>query len=117
LFRTMNPRDLLPLRPLFLSVLLAVREDPQHGYDVLERVNQDQGEYAILGPGSLYRTLKEMRDLGLIERRPMPAGVKDGRRAYHAITDAGRSVLRLEVDRLQQAMTRAGVGLVPERTA
>jgi len=113
----MNPQDLLPLRPLFLSVLLAVREEPQHGYDVLERVNQDQGEYAILGPGSLYRTLKEMRELGLIERRPMPAGVQDGRRAYHAITDDGRRVLRLEVDRLQRAMTRAGVPFASEHPA
>ena len=110
----MEVHELLPLRPLFLSVLLALREEPQHGYDVLEQVNQDQGRYTILGPGSLYRTLKEMRELGLIERRPMPEGESDGRRAYHAITTVGHRVLNLEVDRLQRAMVRAGVGWAQE---
>ena len=83
----MNPRDALPLRPVILSILLALKSGPRHGFEILESVESEQRLPSFLGPGSLYRTLKEMRDAGLIEYREPPTEDEDNRRHYHGLTE------------------------------
>ncbi|NIP60811.1 MAG: PadR family transcriptional regulator [Gemmatimonadetes bacterium] len=112
----MNPEDALPLRPVILSVLLALKDGPRHGYEVLESVESEQRLPSFLGPGSLYRTLKEMRERGLIEYRDPPADEDDRRRHYHGLTELGARVLEAEAFRLQEAFERSGL-VPPEEPA
>ncbi len=104
----MNPEDCLPLRPIILSVLLALRGGPRHGFEILETVESDQLLPSFLGPGSLYRTLKEMREEGFIEYSTAPVEDDDKRRHYHGLTDFGARVLEAEAWRLQTALTNSG---------
>ena len=73
---------------------------PRHGYDVMQRVNENLGRRALLGPGTLYRVLKELRDEGWIEETPPPDPDVDQRRRYYALTERGRSVVEAESQRL-----------------
>jgi len=53
----------------------------------------------VLGPGTLYRTLKELRDDGLIDYAKAPADA-DSRRRYYTITAEGRKAARAEAARM-----------------
>jgi DNA-binding PadR family transcriptional regulator len=55
-----------------------------------------------LGPGTLYRSLKEMTRNGLVAEIPAPAEDEDPRRKFHQITEEGRAVLGVEAARYQQ---------------
>lgn len=112
-----DPRGLLPLRPAIFSVLAALRGGPTHGYGILERVNRELGERAIVGPGTLYRTLKEMRDQGLVEYAPPPAADPDpdGRRQYYRSTAFGGAVCEAEARRIAALLVGSGLDhLVPD---
>jgi hypothetical protein len=62
----------------------------------------DVDEVQRLGPGTLYRSLKEMVRDGLVIEIPPPAEDEDPRRKFRQITDAGRSVLEAEAVRYQR---------------
>lgn len=97
--------DLLPLRPVVFSVLAVLRSGPTHGHGVMESVNHHIGRPVLLGPGTLYRVLKEMREEGLLEYAPPPDGDDvDGRRQYHRLTDLGRRTVEAEARRLASLM-------------
>ena len=64
---------------------------------------------AILGPGTLYRTLKEMREQGLIEPGQAPEG-EDARRQYYTLTRAGRQVAAAEAARMSALVDEARAG-------
>jgi PadR family transcriptional regulator PadR len=79
------PKDFL--RP---ALLLLLREDPAHGYDLLERAR-------TLGfdgsdPGGLYRTLRKLEDEGLVRSAWEPSEAGPKRRIYQ-ITRAGMEEL------------------------
>lgn len=97
--RPSRPEDLIPLRPVYLSVLLVLRSGPQHGFAVMDRANEHLGRHAVLGPGTLYRTLKEMRETGLVSHADAPDAT-DGRRQYYQLTDLGLGVVEAEARRL-----------------
>jgi DNA-binding PadR family transcriptional regulator len=102
----------LPVRPAAYAVLLALAEAPRAGFEVMERANASLPGRPILGPGSLYRLLRELRRAGWVERVPAPGDPEeetDDRRSYHALTDLGRQVVRAETARLLRAMRAAGV--------
>jgi len=79
------PEELLPLHPVQLSILLVLRSGAVHGYGIMKRVNDGFGRRELVGPGTLYRTLKEMRDADLIEPGEPPVHEEDvdGRRQYY----------------------------------
>jgi DNA-binding PadR family transcriptional regulator len=102
----------LPVRPAAFAVLAALRDGPAAGFTVLERANQALPGRPILGPGTLYRLLLEMRQDGLIERTAAPReepGGADERRTYHRLTPLGRSVLLAEAERLRRILGAAGL--------
>lgn len=104
--------DLLPVRPAAFAVLAALGDEPRPGFEILERVNASVRSKPLLGPGTLYRLMREMRRDGWIERTAVPSGAdggEDERRQYHALTPLGRQVLKAEATRLQRAMTMAGL--------
>jgi DNA-binding PadR family transcriptional regulator len=100
--RVEEPRDLLPLRPAVLHILLALADEDRHGYGIMREVEGRTGGQTRLGPGTLYGSIKRMLADGLIEEsdeRPDPA-MDDQRRRYYRITDFGRRVAGAEAERL-----------------
>lgn len=88
-----------PLRPVVFAILIALNEENRHGYGIMKVVNERMNRRAVLGPGTLYRTLKELRDDGLIEYAPAPSDA-DARRRYYRITAEGRQAARAEAVRM-----------------
>jgi DNA-binding PadR family transcriptional regulator len=91
----------MPLKPLVFEILLALGEEPRHGWDLVTDVEARLGGEPLL-PGNFYRTLRRMLADGLIvEARPR--GVRDStgaRRRYFQLTPYGQRVARAEVRRL-----------------
>lgn len=103
-----------PLRPLIFAILVALSEKARHGYGIMKAVNAALHRSALLGPGTLYRTLKELRDDGLIAHTPAPKGA-DPRRQYYKITSAGRRAARLEAARMAAWVDAARASRLLER--
>ncbi len=67
------------------SALLALlAEQPMHGYQMIQEIGKRSGGAWKPSPGSVYPTLQQLEDEGLIR-----AQEQDGRRIYH-LTDDGR---------------------------
>ncbi len=104
-----GPRDLLPLTPAVLHILLALADEERHGYGIMREVEERTGGETRLGPGTLYGSIKRMIGDGLIEEsdeRPDPS-MDDQRRRYYRITDFGRRVAGAEAERLQGLVSAA----------
>lgn len=110
-----NPVDHLPLRPVVFATLLVLRTGPLHGFGIMERVNGRLGERALVGPGTLYRTLKELREDGWVEHAEPPAREQtDGRRQYYRLTAPGMAVCEAEARRIAALLDAGDLGhLVP----
>jgi DNA-binding PadR family transcriptional regulator len=102
----------VPLRPVAFAVLAALADGPRPGIDILDEVNTTVPRRPLLGPGTLYRLMRELRQEGLIARTDRAAGVHDERQAYHVLTSLGLAVLRAEVARLRRTIELAA-GVAP----
>ena len=91
-----DPTEYLPLRPVELEVLVALRRQSLHGYGIVQEAEREGR--AAPGLVTLYRALERMEERGLVER----AGDEEGeeRRRTYRITPLGRRVLRAEALRL-----------------
>ena len=90
-------------------ILLALARGERHGYGIMREVEALSEGAVRLGPGSLYRVLREMLDAGLIAEsgeRPDPAH-DDERRRYYALTELGRRAALAETRRLARLVERA----------
>ncbi len=99
----------MPLTPGVYHILLALARGERHGYGIMREVERLSDGAVRLGPGTLYRTLREMLDTGLIAEsgeRPDPAH-DDERRRYYMLTDAGRRAALVETRRLARLVERA----------
>ena len=91
----------LPLKPFVLDVLLALADGKRHGWSLINEIQQREGGDRIL-PANFYRTLRALRQDGLIEEARSDAGDETGmRRQYLSLTRLGAKVARAEVKRLE----------------
>jgi DNA-binding PadR family transcriptional regulator len=91
----------LPLKPFVLDVLLELAEEKRHGWSLIRAIQQREGGDRIL-PANFYRTLRALRDDGLIEEAKNDAsGDGSERRQYFSLTSLGARVARAEVKRLE----------------
>jgi DNA-binding PadR family transcriptional regulator len=98
-----------PLKPTTFLLLLTLAEGERHGYALKKAVLKRTGGRVDLGPATLYRSLGQLSDLGLIEesdRRPAPE-LDDERRRYYRLTPAGRKVAAAEAQRLAELVGAA----------
>lgn len=103
------------LTPAVLHILLALADDEMHGLGIADWVEKTTNGAIELGPGTLYRSLKEMVDTGLI-REAAPEAMADPRRRYYAITPRGRRRAAKEAARLERLVEVARARrLLPER--
>ncbi len=106
-----DPSAYLPLPPRTFAMLAVLAAGPTHGYSVMQQVNQTLGRTAFLGPGTLYRVLKELRDEGLIEESAAPDPAADQRRRYYRLTALGQVVAETEAERLGGLVHAVQAGL------
>ncbi len=109
--RQPDPATLLPLTPAVFHILLALVDSDRHGYSIMQEVNSFTAGKLRLGPGTLYRSIKQMLAEGLIiewDERPDPA-IDDQRRRYYRLTGFGRCVLNAETERLERILQVARI--------
>jgi DNA-binding PadR family transcriptional regulator len=108
------------LRPAVFEILLLLSERDWHGYGLMQEIKSRSRGRWILGPGTLYRTLKQMRDDGLIELAEASeedAAEGDGpRRRDYRLTGHGREVAGAEAARMRHLVERARQGSLISRT-
>jgi len=110
----MSPDDdavdaLLPLTPAVFQILLALSGGERHGYAIMREIEASTQGQLRIGPGTLYRSIKQMLAQGLIEEaeeRPDPA-LDDERRRYYRLTDFGQRVAAAEARRLARLVAQA----------
>jgi DNA-binding PadR family transcriptional regulator len=104
------------LNPTAFQILLALCESPLHGLGIADRVQTATDGSVELGPGTLYRSLKEMAGSGLIHEVDAPEAGADPRRRYYALTERGRRVAEQEAERLERIVGVARArNLLPRR--
>lgn len=98
----MPPRKLpirdAPLKSQYFLVLLAVAEQPAHGYAIKQDVERRGG--IRIDPGSLYRVIARMLEETLIEESADPGSGSGARRRCYRITEHGRRTLAAEAERM-----------------
>lgn len=85
-----------PMTEAMYYILLALLK-PGHGYGMMQRIRELSGGRLEMGPGTLYGVLSRMNKEGWI----VLAG-EEGRRKTYAITEAGRTALLAEYDRIKR---------------
>ncbi len=100
-------RSQAPLKSPVLHILLALSSGDRHGLGIADDVAAATEGAVELGPGTLYRSLDQMRDSGLVERVDHPEPSADPRRKYYRITPTGTRLLRAEMMRLERLVERA----------
>jgi DNA-binding PadR family transcriptional regulator len=90
-----------PLKPHWFQVLLALAEEPRHGYAIREAVETRTGGAMVLWPATLYGVLRDLAHGGLVaELDADEAPDDDARRKYYRLTPEGRARLLDEAERL-----------------
>jgi DNA-binding PadR family transcriptional regulator len=114
--QTRGPEEYLPLTPAMLDIVVALADDELHGYAIMREVRRRTDGRKRLAPGTLYRSLRQMQERGLVaesDERP-EAGLDDERRRYYRLTGLGRRVALAEVERLEDLVQAArSKGLAP----
>ena len=98
-----SPEKLLPLTPAVFNILLTLTDGEKHGYGIMLEVEANTNGQVLMGPGTLYGSIKRMLQAGLIEEsdeRVDPEMDDPRRRSYYRLTDLGRRTLRMEAERL-----------------
>lgn len=95
-----------PLTPAVFYILLSLSLKERHGYEIMKQVEEDSKGKVKLGPGTLYGTIKRMLEEKLIfEIEDRPNGKNDDeRRRYYQLTDLGRQMLSVELERFTEAL-------------
>jgi DNA-binding PadR family transcriptional regulator len=107
----------LPLRPAVFHILLALSGGDLHGLGIADEVERASEALIQLGPGTLYRTLAELSDAGLVRSVGAPQKDADPRRKHYRISRSGRALLAAEAERLQRLVGTAKSRKVLPETA
>lgn len=80
-----------------LLILLSVYNNPNHGYGIMQFIEQKTSGRVILGAGTLYGALNTLVDKGNI----IPFSAQGAKKEY-LITDSGKQLVFQELQRLEQ---------------
>lgn len=93
-----------PLTEAFFYILLALRK-PNHGYGVIQEIEELTGGRVVLGPGTLYGALQTMQKREWI--RIYSQDTESRKKKEYIITDLGRAVFEAEQSRLEELLSNA----------
>lgn len=86
-----------PLSSSGFHILLALADGDRHGYAIAKEVEDGTGGTVVLGPATLYRTIKQFLADGWIAE----IDGDDERRRVYRLTPRGRKVAQAEAQRLE----------------
>lgn len=97
-----------PMAPAVFHILIALADQPLHGYGImLDIVERSQGRVK-LSPGTLYGSIKQMLEDGYIEEMTGRSVAADAeRRRYYRLTKDGREAARQEMARMSALLNHA----------
>lgn len=89
------------IRGLFkYLVLYLLKDEPLHGYEIIQRVSKLLGEEYEPSPGIVYPTLQLLEDMDCV------VSEKVGRKTIYHITEKGRRILEEHNDEINLLMQR-----------
>jgi DNA-binding PadR family transcriptional regulator len=98
------------MAPAVFHILVALADQPRHGYGIMLDVAERTGGKVKMSPGTLYGSIKQMLENGLIEEvEERPARGDDERRRYYRLTRDGREAARQEMARMSALLSQARV--------
>jgi DNA-binding PadR family transcriptional regulator len=101
------------LTPAQFHILLTLADGRRHGYGIMQEIRERTKGALELGPGTLYRSIKQLLERGLISEIDAPGlGRADHRRRHYGLTPAGKIRLRGEASRLKALVRWAEEALV-----
>ena len=96
------------MKPTALHILLVLGDRRLHGYAMMEELEARTGGAATLLPGSLYTTLGQLVEEGLVREVPPPEYERQGAaRRYYERTAEGRAAAEREARRLAAVVALA----------
>ena len=104
------PKPLLserPMAPAVFHILIALADQPLHGYGIMLDIAERSGGKVKLSPGTLYGSIKQMLEDGLIEEVAVRPAADDERRRYYRLTREGRQAARQEMARMSALLNHA----------
>lgn len=90
--------DEIPLTETALLILLAMYE-PNHGYGVMQMVEEMTSGRVNFGPGTLYGAINNLNKKGWISLVNVD---KESRKKEYVSTDIGKRLVYLELERMKQ---------------
>ncbi len=97
--------DALPLGASTFYILLALAGSERHGYGVMKEVEAHTAGAVKLGPGTLYRIIKQLLADGWIAELDDVSDAE--RRRYYRLTRRGRAIAIAEAERLDELVSLA----------
>lgn len=92
----MNLNKFLPLTETTFYIMLSLIK-PSHGYAIMQNVEQLSENKVKVAAGTLYGAIENLTKQKLIKS----VESEDKRRKVYVITDEGKEVLKLEIDRMK----------------
>ncbi len=98
--RAVTSANVGELTSAMFHILLTLAEGERHGYSIMQEIENRTNGVVELGPGTLYRSIKQLLASGLIaEVESQQSGGKQ-RRSYR-LTPDGKHRAEMEAQRLQ----------------
>jgi DNA-binding PadR family transcriptional regulator len=104
------PKPLLaerPMAPAVFQILIALADQPLHGYGIMLDIAERSDGKVKLSPGTLYGSIKQMLEDGLIQEIASRPADDDERRRYYRLTRNGREAARQEMARMSALLNHA----------
>jgi DNA-binding PadR family transcriptional regulator len=91
----------LPLKAAPFHIMLSLADGPRHGYAIRSDVEERTHGSVRLWPTTLYGTVRQLTETGLIEECDHDLAEEDPRRRYYRLTSLGKRVLAAEIERMR----------------
>jgi len=95
------------MAPAVFQILIALADQPLHGYGIMLDIAERSDGKVKLSPGTLYGSIKQMLEDGLIEEVARRPADDDERRRYYRLTREGREAARQEMGRMSALLDHA----------
>jgi DNA-binding PadR family transcriptional regulator len=95
------------MAPAVFQILIALADQPRHGYGIMLDIAERSEGKVKLSPGTLYGSIKQMLEAGLIAEVAGRSADDDERRRYYRLTREGREAARQEMARMSALLNHA----------
>ena len=96
------------ITPSVFYILFVIGADKKHGYEIMKSVREISNGKILMGPGTLYGSIKRMLSDGLIKEEgdKIDPSINEKRR-YYSLTDFGKKCLSSELQRYSEILDYA----------